>query len=149
MQEYRVTVDSEGTVFWHDLKTGALHRVDGPAIERANGYKSWFINGERHREDGPAVERANGTKFWYINGKLHRVDGPAFEHTDGTKSWYLNGRYHRVDGPAVEYANGSKYWYLNGVRYTESEFNAKINSGSCEGKEIEIDGVTYTLKVKE
>ena len=24
----------------------------------------------RYREDGPAVERANGAKWWYINGEL-------------------------------------------------------------------------------
>ena len=32
-----------------------LHRVDGPAIEGANGSKHWFQWGERHREDGPAI----------------------------------------------------------------------------------------------
>jgi hypothetical protein len=29
----------------------------------------WYINGKRHREDGPAFERANGDKAWYINGE--------------------------------------------------------------------------------
>jgi hypothetical protein len=29
----------------------------------------WYLNGELHREDGPAIERANGTKAWYLNGK--------------------------------------------------------------------------------
>ena len=126
MQEYRVTVSSQGIVRWHDFKTGKIHRVDGPAVEYANGDKSWWVNGRCHRTDGPAVE--------YVNGR---------------KEWYLNGKHHREDGPAAEYADGNKAWYLNGVRYSESEFNAKINLNSCEGKEIEIDGVTYTLKAKE
>lgn len=26
-------------------------------------------NGELHRLDGPAIERANGDRFWYVNGK--------------------------------------------------------------------------------
>ena len=126
MQEYKVTVDSQGTVHWRDLKTDKIHRVDGPAIEYADGSKEWYVNGKRDRADGPAVEWASGAKFWFVNGERHRTDGPA-----------------------IEWAGGYKSWFLNGVRYTESEFNAKINSGSCEGKEIEIDGVTYTLKVKE
>jgi hypothetical protein len=46
-----------------------LHRVDGPAIERANGTKYWYIHDQLHRTDGPAVEYANGTKEWYIKGK--------------------------------------------------------------------------------
>ena len=50
-------------------------------------------DGEIHREDGPAIERTDGTKSWYLNGKLHRVDGPAIEYADGTKEWYLNGEY--------------------------------------------------------
>jgi len=29
-------------------------------------------NGELHREDGPAIEDANGNKSWYYNGqKIH------------------------------------------------------------------------------
>ena len=30
----------------------------------------WYLNGELHRVDGPAVENADGTKFWFLNGKL-------------------------------------------------------------------------------
>ena len=70
--------------------------------------------------------------------------------SEGTMRWYdlKTSKYHRVDGPAIEYADGDKYWYLDGVEYTESEFNAKMNPGSYEGREIEIDGITYTLKAK-
>jgi hypothetical protein len=32
------------------------------------GNKFWFLNGKFHREDGPAVERVNGTKAWYLHG---------------------------------------------------------------------------------
>ena len=52
---------------------------------------SWYLDGVRHRVDGPAVEYANGTKWWLQNGQRHRADGPALEYTDGTKFWYLNG----------------------------------------------------------
>ena len=53
----------------------------------------------------------------------------------------VNSKLHLTDDPAVEHADGDKY--------TEEQFNAKMNPSSCEGREIEIDGVTYTLKVKE
>jgi hypothetical protein len=86
------------------------------------------LNGERHREDGPAVELANGDKSWYLNGKLHRVDGPAFELANGYKKWYLNGNCHREDGPAIERADGSKSWYLNGKQLSEEEFNIAISN---------------------
>ena len=30
---------------------GKLHREDGPAIEYANGYKSWYLNDEEVTEE--------------------------------------------------------------------------------------------------
>ena len=47
--------------------------------------------GQWHREDGPAIERADGIKLWYINGQCHRLEGPAIEVASGSKSWYING----------------------------------------------------------
>jgi len=94
-----------------------LHRTDGPAVERTNGIKVWFLNGKKHRTDGPAIEYASGNKYWYLNGKLHRTDGPAVEFANGYKWWYLNGKLHRTDGPAIESPNGIKaWWYLNDER---------------------------------
>jgi hypothetical protein len=93
---------------------GQLHRLDGPAIEKANGTKKWCSNGFLTREDGPAIEKADGTKEWYLNGQLHRSDGPAVEKANGTKKWCLNGQLHRLDGPAIEKANGTKEWYQKG-----------------------------------
>jgi hypothetical protein len=81
----------------------------------------WYLNGKLHREDGPAVERANGYKEWRLNDKLHREDGPAVEYASGTKEWYLNGKRHREDGPAVERASGDKMWFLDGQQLTEDE----------------------------
>ena len=87
----------------------------------------WYQNGKYHRLDGPAIEYANGYKVWYQNGKRHRLDGPAVEYVDGYKAWFQNGKYHRLDGPAIEWADGSKAWYIEGKQLTESEFNARIN----------------------
>jgi hypothetical protein len=101
----------------------------------------------RHREDGPAIEYADGYKAWYINGKLHREGGPAVEYTSEAKSWYVKGKLHREDGPAIEHADGYKAWFINDKQYSEKEFNAKMNT--CNGKEVVIDGKTYILKLKD
>lgn len=92
----------------------------------------------------------NGGKFWYLNGKRHREDGPAIELTNGDQVWYLNDGLHREDGPAIEWADGTKYWYLNGKKMTEEEHKKAMNppKPSCEGKEVEIDGIVYVLKEK-
>jgi hypothetical protein len=51
-----------------------------------------------HRIDGPAVEYANGDKSWYVDGKLHRIDGPAIEYLNGEdKHWYVDGKYCYVE----------------------------------------------------
>jgi len=85
-----------------------------------------------HRLDGPAIEYSDGDKEWYIEGKLHRLDGPADERSNGSKYWYVEGKLHREDG--------TRAWYIEGVRYTEEEFNKKINSKTIviDGKEISI-----------
>ena len=58
-----------------------------------NETRIWIdSNNNYHRIDGPAVERANGTKHWYIYGQLHRTDGPAVEWADGTKEWWFKGK---------------------------------------------------------
>ena len=93
----------------------------------ANGGKLWRLkNGQNHREDGPAIERTDGTKLWYLNGLHHREDGPAIEYANGDKYWYLNGQLHRTDGPAVEYATGTTAWFLNGKELTEAEFDNQM-----------------------
>jgi hypothetical protein len=145
MQTYKVTVDEDKNICWYNDKK-ERHRLDGPAIEYAGGYKEWYVDGKRHRLDGPAVEWLDGYKAWWIDGKLHRLDGPAVEWADGSKSWWVNGKRHRLDGPAVEYANGHKEWYLDGKKITEEEFNKYTKpKPSCEGKVVEVDGVKYKL----
>ena len=122
MQTYKVTVDEDKTIQWYNDKD-QLHRLDGPAIEEANGVKQWCVDGKLHRLDGPAYESANGSKSWWVEGKLHRIDGPAFE-----------------------WANGYKEWYVDDKKMTEKEFNKYIKpKPSCEGKVVEVDGIKYKL----
>jgi len=88
----------------------------------------WYQNDKLHRLDGPAVECADGSKRWYQNGKCHRLDGPACEYANGDKAWYQNGTLHRLDGPAIDDADGYKEWYIDGEELTEEEFNNRNNN---------------------
>jgi len=92
-----------------------------------NGIKRWKNDqGKLHRLDGPAIESANGDKWWYINDKQHREDGPAIDYADGSKCWFVNGKLHREDGPAIECSDGGKFWYINGKEFSHSEWLTKI-----------------------
>jgi hypothetical protein len=122
MQTYKVIVDNDKNRFWYNEKN-YLHRLDGPAVEYADGGKDWWVEGKRHRLDGPAIERTNGHKEWFVQGKCHRLDGPAFENASGYKEWWVEDKL-----------------------MTEEEFNAYIKSKpTCEGKVIEVDGIKYKL----
>ena len=79
-----------------------------------------------HRTDGPAIEYADGSKSWYKNDQYHRTDGPAIDWTCGRKEWYQNHKRHRIDGPAIIFEDGHKLWYINGKKLTEAEFNQKV-----------------------
>ena len=60
---------------WRDFDSKKLHRIDGPAVEYANGVKEYWVDGRLHR----------------IDGRLHRIDGPAFEYTNGVKEYWVDG----------------------------------------------------------
>jgi len=122
MQKYTVEVNDDGSVRWYKHGTKQLHRLDGPAIE-------W----------------ANGDKWWYQNGQLHRTDGPAIEDADGYRAWYQNGKLHRLDGPAIERANGDCVWYIEGKKLSEKEFLQQTST--CNGKVIEYEGKKYKLQL--
>ena len=118
----------DGNKVWRN-KEGQKHRKDGPAVERADGGRDWWVNDKLHREDGPATEKASGTREWRVNGKLHREDGPAIERANGTREWWVNGKLHREDGPASEGANnGYREWWLNGIRFDNEEDYSKALS---------------------
>ena len=111
----------------------------------------WYLDGKLHRVDGPAIIRANGYKEWYLDGKRHRVNGPAITWVNGTEFWYLDGKRHRVDGPAITYPDGTKYWYLDGKKLSEAEHQTYTQKQpeltSCQGRTVVIDGIAYRLEV--
>src|SRR5210317_2046983 len=124
-KEQFIHIDEGGNKFYYkDRKMTIRHREDGPAFERADGGKEWFINGKRHREDGPAFEGADGYKVWYINDMLHREDGPAFEGTDGCKGWFINGK-----------------------RLTQEEFDARMNPVELTEQDAWQDATNNWIKL--
>ena len=114
-RESTPATDGNGDTLWFTAE-GQLHRTDGPAIERADGGRFWYVDGQLHRTDGPACE-VDDDRQWWVNGQLHRTDGPAIEIANGYRAWFLHGQRHRSDGPAVERADGSKEWWVDGMRY--------------------------------
>ena len=109
----------------------------------SNSYKN--AEGQLHRIDGPAIEWADGTTHWYINGERHRIDGPAVEWADGSKEWYINGERHRIDGPAVEYADGSKEWWITDKDVTD-EVNNWLNENNVSYPFDEDELVQFKLR---
>lgn len=64
------------------MKTGRLHRLDGPAIEWDNGGKEWRQRGVHYRVDGPAIEWINGRKEWCLNGNHFASEQKWFKALD-------------------------------------------------------------------
>ena len=62
-----------------------------------NGTKEWRLNGEYHREDGPAIEWANGCKSWWLNDEEVTEE----EHKRRTSKATCAGKVVKIDG--IEY----------------------------------------------
>lgn len=67
MSESIAYVTKNGTVYWENDKY-QWHRLDGPAVEYADGTKGWYVNGTQHNLNGPAWESTIGYKEWRIDG---------------------------------------------------------------------------------
>jgi hypothetical protein len=106
--EAALVLGAEVALGMHDLGDGRSVFV------YENGDRLWMRTGVLHREDGPAIEMHDGTRKWYLDGKKHRDDGPAVVYHNGHTEWWFHGRKHRIGRPAVEWANGDLEWWLNG-----------------------------------
>jgi hypothetical protein len=69
MKTYKVEVTDKATIWYNE--SNELHREEGPAIEYANGGKSYYINGERHRED----------EFKSCENKIVEIEGVKYKLT--------------------------------------------------------------------
>jgi len=139
-------------------KHGKLHNVHGPAVEKTNGHKEYWIEGERVTEEEfdycefPTIEQPQidefGTEIWRNkDGQVHRDDDlPAMTYSNGNKYFYKDGKLHRLNGPAIIYQEDilvAEYW-INGVQLTEDEFN---ESKDWEKFEPEIDEGNFDEEV--
>ena len=66
--KYRIEVSKSGTRYYYNADN-KLHRLDGPAVEYADGDKYWYQNDQFHRTNGPAIMLADGRKWWYLNDR--------------------------------------------------------------------------------
>ena len=76
------------------VKDGVISHPNGGyvSVDRTtDAVVCYDASGRRHRLDGPAVERADGTREWWANGQRHRLDGPANLLADGSREWWLHG----------------------------------------------------------
>jgi hypothetical protein len=64
----------------------------GRTLINDQGIKKFYEKGKLHRVDGPAIELADGTTLWFLNGKLHREDGAAIEWAGGAKEWWIDDK---------------------------------------------------------
>ena len=143
-------VDADGTKRWINKK-GQHHRTDGPAIEWADGSKSWYIedkNLTQHQFNDYVNSKSTmtvdkyGHKLWKNQkGQYHREDGPAIEYASGSKEWYLYGKLHREDGPAVENCDGNKKWIVDGKLHRIDGPAIECANGT---KKWWIDGKEFT-----
>jgi len=56
------------------------------------GEKVYIKKGKKDRLNGPAVERKNGYKAWYHDGVLDRKGKPAVIHPDGREEYWEKGK---------------------------------------------------------
>lgn len=49
MRNLHIVKNSEGTCYYKDPEHKILHRENGPAIERVNGHKEWWLNGKQYQ----------------------------------------------------------------------------------------------------
>lgn len=70
VEQPQMHVNEHGTKIW-SLKSGTMHRDDGPAVVFPDGSKQWRRLNALHRTDGPAVENADGSKQWWIDGRKY------------------------------------------------------------------------------
>jgi hypothetical protein len=103
-------VMTDGETIWslHDR----LHRLDGPALIKPNGYQEWRFQNALHRLDGPAIIHEDGSEEWYDMDSRHRIGAPAVVYKDGTKKWFVNNNYFRLNktDPVVIYGNDQFEW---------------------------------------
>ena len=75
MKPQYTEIDDVGNKFYYsDRAMKTLHREDGPAIEGADGYKSWYLNGKLLSE-----AEFNASNKPSCAGKVVEIDGKKYK----------------------------------------------------------------------
>ena len=86
-------------------------------VSYSDGTKMYFKDNKLHRLGGPAIERADGTWVYYYDGKKHRADGQAEYSEYNDEGFYLEGKYY---WDMDEYKKNAAIWIQN---HRESQIN--------------------------
>ncbi len=117
-------IDKYGNVVY--IKNRKFHREDGPAIEFANGYKGWWIDGKEYSTKKEFNKKIKELKLLMkteikvehkkTNWRRKWCNLPDGSYIDshGDVCYVKDGEFHREDGPARERSNGGKWWYRHG-----------------------------------
>lgn len=70
--------------------------IDGQVLTieiYTTGFRRYFNSKNKlHRLDGPAVEYADGSFRWCENDKPHRIGGPQYFNYPNSYKWWINGK---------------------------------------------------------
>jgi hypothetical protein len=109
-------IDYAGTKIWVNDQ-GEFHRLDAPAVVRAESHWS-FVNGRLHSiRDEPAVSDGEWRR-WYKYGEPSREgSAPTAISHKGVMEWRnTNGDLHRVGKPAVICQRLLQRWHASSQR---------------------------------
>lgn len=75
MQPQYITIDEWGSKYYYrDKKMTVPHREDGPAVEYANGAKSWYLGDYGRLSEKEHAKLTKKVPTININGKEFTVD---------------------------------------------------------------------------
>ncbi len=63
-------------------------------VNYSDGTKMYYKNNVLHRVGGPAIEKADGTWEYHFEGQKHRIDGPAISSEYDDEGFYIAGKYY-------------------------------------------------------
>jgi hypothetical protein len=122
-----------GLVEWLRLSDGVRHRVDGPAVEIAEGAELVMPCHHREAHSDECVTVYGPAGLHYRDGIWGSPEQPGLVLEAGgrwedflgdveiygpAKLWYVNGQLNRADGPAVQGGN-AEHWFRHGRAHRE------------------------------
>ena len=95
---------TDGTTMWyfnnklHRTNGPAVEYPNEYPDYYPHGFRAWYIHGVRCRVDGPAIENADGVLWWYINGnRVTEQEHRDFYNPPKPKTININGKEFTVE----------------------------------------------------